>query len=122
VGGSFLSDVQSSDKEGGGQPTWCGDDHRQPVTVRGERGHREQGGAQDRTTVPGGQNGNGPPTGGPAQQNIISNFQTPLKLANTKRKPSPIQKIFILCMRLCLHILNNFLNWVDFKFSTEFML
>jgi hypothetical protein len=74
VGGSFLGDVRSRDKEGGGQPTWCGGDRRQPMTLRGERGHREQGGAWDRTTVPGGQNGNGPPTGGPGPAKYIFKF------------------------------------------------
>jgi hypothetical protein len=59
---------------------------------------------------------------GLAQQNIFSNFQTPLKLQIQKGSLPLFKKIFTLCMRLCLNILNNFLNWVNFKFSTEFML
>jgi hypothetical protein len=72
------------DKEG--EPTWGGDD-RWPLapscSPRGERYHREQSGMRDWVTVLGSQNRNGPLTGGPGPvKNIISNFQTPLKLAN----------------------------------------
>jgi hypothetical protein len=50
---------------------------------------------------------------------LYSNY---LKIVNSKWKPSLDLKIFRLCMVLYRNILNNFLNWVDFKFSTEFML
>jgi hypothetical protein len=43
-------------------------------------------------TVSGGQNRNEPLTGGPGYANIFSNFQTPLKLANSKRKLSHAPK------------------------------
>jgi hypothetical protein len=45
-------------------------------------------------TIPGNQNENGPLTGGtdPVKK-IISKFQTPLKFANSKRKPSLTIKI-----------------------------
>jgi hypothetical protein len=43
--------------------------------------------------------------GGPGLVKYILNFETPLKLANSKRKPSLTSKIFKLCMQLDL---NNF--------------
>jgi hypothetical protein len=124
VGGGFLGDVWSMDK--GGLATHMG--QRRPGATgaerspHGEHGHREQGCAQDRAIVPSGQNGNRPLTGGPGPVNIFSNFQTPLRFANSKRKYFLALKIFKLCTLLDFQILNNFLNWVDLEFSTEFML
>jgi hypothetical protein len=45
-----------------------------------------------------------------------------LKLVNLDPVPSRGLKLFKLCMRLDLNILNNFLNWVDFKFLVDHML
>jgi hypothetical protein len=47
-------------------------------------------------------------------------FQFPiqLKVLNSKWKPSLAPQILKLYMLLDLNILNNFINWVDFKFST----
>jgi hypothetical protein len=58
-----------------------------------------------------------------AQPNLIfPNIQTQQKLANSKRKSSLNIKISKFCMVLYLNILNNFLNWVNIKFSIKFML
>jgi hypothetical protein len=40
----------------------------------------------------------------------------------TLHEASHVPKILKLCMRLELNILNNFFNWVDFKFPTKFVL
>jgi hypothetical protein len=90
----ILSDVRSSGKEG---PTHVG--------------------SVDRRS-----NRNMPLTCGPGPLNNFSNFQTPLKLLNSERKPSRAPNILKLCMWLDLNILNNFLDSDDFKFSIEFML
>jgi hypothetical protein len=54
--------------------------------------------------------------------NIFSTIETQLKHVNSELKLSHAPKILKLCMRLDFNILNNFLHWVDFKFSTEFLL
>jgi hypothetical protein len=109
----------------GDQHTWGGDNWRPPTlsalrVVSTTTGNR--GGAWDRATILGGQNGNGLLTSGPGSVKQFSNFQTPLKIVNPKKKPSLAQKIFKLCVLLDLNILNNFISWVDFKFSTKYML
>jgi hypothetical protein len=87
-----------------------------------EGGHREHGQRAGPGDRPGHSNENGPLTCGPRPLNNFSNFQTPLKILNSKRKPLLTQKIFKLCMLLYWNALNNCLHWVDFKFSTEFTL
>jgi hypothetical protein len=44
-------------------------------------------------------------------------IQNKLKILKSKQTPSVAQKISKFCVRLDLNILNNFLNWVDFKFK-----
>jgi hypothetical protein len=108
VGGSFLGDIRSRDNVG---PTHVGRRRLAATGAEhcpcGERdcpGQSKQKRAAERW----------------AQPSKIY-FQTPLKIANSKRKPFLALKIFKLCRRLNFIIWNNFLNWVNFKFSTEFM-
>jgi hypothetical protein len=77
---------------GGGQPTWGGDDRRPSAPLCGERGQREQGGAWDRTTVPGGQNGNEPPTGGPGPAKYIFKFSNSTQTCKYKKEAFPYSK------------------------------
>jgi hypothetical protein len=58
---------------------------------------------------------------GPAWFEDFFNIQNQLKLAHLKQMPSKCSKILKLGKGLDLNILNNFLNWVDFKFPTEFI-
>jgi hypothetical protein len=45
-----------------------------------------------------------------------------LRFVKYKTQSSCAPKIFNLCMGLGLNILNNFINWVYFNFSAEFLL
>jgi hypothetical protein len=71
---SFLGDVWRRDK-GGGQSTGGGD--------------REQGGDWDRATVPDGQNGNGPLTGGPGLEEDIFRFPNSTQICKFKKELFP---------------------------------
>jgi hypothetical protein len=46
-------------------------------------------------------------------------IQNKLKILKSKQTPSVARKISKFCVRLDLNILNNFLNWVDFKFKKK---
>jgi hypothetical protein len=57
-----------------------------------------------------------PLTGGLGPVKRCSNIQNQLKLANSNSVPSQGPILFKLCMRLQLDMVNNFLNWPNFKF------
>jgi hypothetical protein len=61
---------------------------------------------------------------GPGPIHLIQQFSINsnlIRFVKYKTWSSRAQKILELCMGLDLNILNNFLNWVGFKFSTKFM-
>jgi hypothetical protein len=103
VGDGFLGDVRSSAKEG---PTHVQGDDRATIGAErspcGEHGHQELGRRTGPGNRPGQSNRNEPLTCGPGPLNNFSNFQTPIKHVNSKRRPCLAPKIFKLWMRLDL--------------------
>jgi hypothetical protein len=65
---------------------------------------------------------NGPLTRGPDLVKYFSKIQTQLKIVTLNPVPSRCPKILKLYMEIDLNILNNFFDWVDLKFPTEYML
>jgi hypothetical protein len=79
----------------GDQPTWGCDDRWSPApsalhAVSAATGNREW--ASDQAPTPGSQNGNGLLTGGPGLVKSFSNFQTPLKIVNSKKEAFPYSR------------------------------
>jgi hypothetical protein len=95
-----------------GQPMWTMATSAEHSPC-GDHSHQEQGRRVGPGDHPGRSNGNGPLTYGPGPLNNFSNFQTPLKLVNSKRRPtifeyfeqlSPLGRVQILNR---IHVINN---------------
>jgi hypothetical protein len=52
---------------------------------------------------------------------LILQYSNILHVCNSNQKASRVAKMFKLCMRLDLNLVNNCLHWTNFKFSMDLM-
>jgi hypothetical protein len=86
-----------------------------------ECGYGEQGWCEGPGDCPWRSNENRPPTCGPVPVKYIFKFSNSTETCKFKNEFFPCSKNIQTLHAKDLNILNNFLNWADFKISTEFI-